>query len=581
MEKDVSLKIASKSSKASSICISDEMQRLYRVATFTLQYAPEAGDDVSIIIGDTTFDGFVYRATKQGKNIWDVECRSYTARLTSPFDYETDGVEAVTTATELMALFAQRAGVTIVYESEELFFGNGYQRSGSMLDEVLAVAAVTGSLVYCVDSNSIVITPNVGIVAQGKGLTRGDYYDFLPLEIMLESGAVGEVIITDGIGTVGYKATFNVNSCGEYTIKANFEVKKVNGSILPPALRIEPLLENHNVSPKTKYIETEALIERINAVYLNGMRTSAYEAYVNTTVIKLKAPLEGVLTIDYEGKIWRGELAVKETDLGQAHEGEVVSPEGSPVARNFTLRDCNHPPSTIGKCVLKSEENGKVVYATGGMLPKFYEQEESGYKETTIGYHNEGEVEYYITGTDNLAQNDPDHPGYLFVKLVPVPVRIEEFSSDNDNEYVLEGDHLRWPANYKHVRFTYATLVNKYLLDPPDDKSIKMTMKSNDKNCKDSKEIEIGKKASDPSNLHDLPCKLPQKVPVNIASNLGVDVNQVANKEFPVSNGQTLAASASGFIKIDIDSDGEYTINCDSVRYGARIILKVNTGERS
>ena len=69
--------------------INDAMNRLYNVATFTIDDSKRTVENMAVVIkyGSNTFNGFVYSVNKIGRNNILVECRTHSAKLTEPFSH--------------------------------------------------------------------------------------------------------------------------------------------------------------------------------------------------------------------------------------------------------------------------------------------------------------------------------------------------------------------------------------------------------------------------------------------------------------------------------------------------------------
>lgn len=615
MTKAISLKINGASVKADSITVSNEMGRLYQVATFTMSKIPVGGAVVHISIGDCLFEGFVYKASRTGKNSWSVECRSHTARLTTPFDYPQEGLEAASTASALMEVFAQRAGITINYRSEELYFGNSYQRSGTMLDEIQAVAAVTGSEIFCVNSTTLDVRPHYGITHTGYEVPRSDYYDFLPNEVIFDPGAVGKIVIGDGIDTPGddgddgddgdngeiendtdYRAEISIDGCGNFKVLTTVSGVRFKGhrpgihSCLTPVVEDLTVQDTHTIALKT-------IVSNISAIYVNGIKYNNYTFWNN--VVSCLYPISGAVHIEYTGKCYKGMAKRFHTDLYDGYTITVFTYDGKVLSAQTVKADCNKPYSpdpvprvnpkvdpSCGKWLLDMPNTPTYHFEFISVGPKveaeFYE--DFGTTPSKIGFtcSYKGDEPYLIAGTgDNALEYDANN---VYVELDFDPIEIVEFytSTSNSTGYRLDGKKLYWNKVLRHVKFSYTTTGHKYQVDGYDTGDIGVYMQVIPPlNCWKPVEYDLKNEDApkDPQDPNEIGCSLPIDVAVNVSSQLSISVAQCAGKSITVSPGSvTLTVDNLGYVSVNVTQNGRYTLDCSSISPRAKIYLDVDTG---
>ena len=611
MTSQVFLSIDGVAVKVSDISISSEMGRAYDVATFVLDYKPVGGETVEITIGDTVFVGFVYHASRSGKNAWSVDCRSDTARLTTPFDYPTNMIAPARRASDLMQIFAQRAGIEIEYNSAEIDFGWWYQRSGTMLDDLMALAAVTGSEVFCVGGRTVVVRPHLGITDMGYEIAQGDYYDYLTDESVLAPGMLGRIVISDGRhsteeggGDEGdlQSAEISIDECGRFSVIANFDGARVEGAVGPvvtqDAVRTETVqLDDQDYAP------LGAFVKQLNSVYVNGNRYNSAWAdgagvsfghrisgrvdveYITAALVGRARGVKKDLYIEYRLAVREGccgEIVASKTSQGNCNTPSPVDPIGGGEGCGKWLLDL---PDPVG---YTSE-----FFSVGARVDvKFYYDDATEKKQIGFACSYLGEVDYTITGDDSSATPCPDHPGYKCVTLDFDPVAIVEFSTSTTNNtgYVLEGRTLRWSALLRHVKFAYTTRAHRYKIDNGSiDASeffgIYAEISPRPSGCWDRQTVDlVGPGDIDPKEDPNPPpgtqCSLPKTISVNVAEQLGMTTNSVVGKSIhlmPPRSG-TFDINALGYVDVTVDEDGRWTLDCAEVRRGAKIYIDVNTG---
>ena len=567
--------------------LSVSLNRGYNVATLTINRPVELGNSVSIRLDQRQFDGFVYRVARSGHKTWNVECRTETAKLTTPFDPDQDIFEPATTATELCQLFQDRSGITIEYNAAELHFGRSFKRSGTMLDSLLAIARVTGSRLLCTDDNKITIDPvDVPDTSNAIILNDSDIIDYAADIGSLESFGISTLIISSDSSEVTsrQKHTLEVDNCSGRFVLYPVPASGVTflGGVTASYDDLQRLEEEETVDNATS-IELKGEIDNVVGVSVNGFALSNWS--YSDCFVNFASPVTGQVKVTYDAKVIRGQVTPQSTPAGvwwlvrAEHNGEAFSDQGFLECSNNG--SCDYLPCSDGSndpmCVFMPERRnyvegfdfwthggGPVVRPVGANLTITRSADE--YIATL-----EGAVEHFSGASD---------PRQTRIELAGEPLSVEElFTEATDSpSWTIDGKYLVFPADYGTVKVAYKLDATKFHVqgdDQPHDVKIEVANA-----CNGVTGMEYWKpydvQGFDKYDLSSYPCELNQTVPVDIAGSLGVLPNAARGKS--VSNVMlgSFIVETFGFIFVTVQANGEYEFDCSSIVHGGEVTLKVN-----
>lgn len=579
--------------------ISREVGRFYNTASFTIADEEIANNsmlsDVQIFYGDSTFSGFIFEITKTTKLEYSFSCRTYGAKLTEPFSPYENVVENVSTASELCALYASVIGYPITYSLVDLDFSGSYVREGTRISALTNIANVLGADYYD-NGTGIVIEANKAVGDADLLLSINDYFDFASVGKNVLTKGIGEIIIStaevtssDILSNNSITLDIMDDLTGRvYTNPKGF-VTDYKGLDIEQAESTIELTETASVSSEY-FIELKAPIKSVQQVKLNGIEISDYNFVDGHNVLYFNVAKRGVIDVSYTGYYQKANIHALLTPLGYFYAVDLyyldqeLSAEG---IIEFLANAVTVGEMTIFTPTTMNIGRGYDIWVYGGS-PRV-ELYANGDKFYTLDAYEE--VPYIQTIDVTL---EPDGVGgYTFeiphknptVELVQSYGKDIPYTTSTLDGYVT----LEFTQYYARIECTYTVDTRKFAIPPTFiDGDIIMRVV----NLNDGRFIEFDIENIDWNDLSTFPCVLNQMIPINVASELGLDVNYVAGVQLTVTHPDGITISmpvvdAKGYIKIFVTENGDYVVNASPV-YGtsingdsyreATITLTVNVG---
>ena len=138
--------------KIISIEITSELGRGYDVATLKSLVPFSILDSVEIGLGEREFFGFVHRVTQKSDRFYEIECRSKSAKMTSPYSPDEHVLEPAQSAVELISLYRDKHNIDIDYRLCDVDFGASWERDGTALRSLEQIAAIFDAQIVATES---------------------------------------------------------------------------------------------------------------------------------------------------------------------------------------------------------------------------------------------------------------------------------------------------------------------------------------------------------------------------------------------------------------------------------------------
>ena len=588
---NIKCKINNKNKKVSSASISTQINTPYSTARFVIDTPPPLRADVHLELSDETFGGFVYQVSKTAKNAWAVECRGNQARLTQPFSQAQDTIEPEKTATELLARYALEANIDIDYQSVDLDFGAGYHRKGTILDEVLKIAEITGSEIIPTQ-NGIKIVSLEEIGNGGLEIFSSDYFDFLRTVRGVQNGGIGTVeIYSESSTSTTQSCTFKIDDKGGIVIYAlPFEGVKIESGAV--GIEESESFEEENFTlfeQDTIHLKSE--IARLVKISRNGIEIGAKSWEQNT--IYLPKKMNGFVNVQYIGKVYRGKAHTTPTPKGAyyliegSHNGQKCHTQGFLEKKTNNCYGCDWVENQNGKILsicASSQKNyvkGFHVYILSDEnIDPTFSYKVDGQEQRGLMSPTSEDTIYRVVDTPQLV---PQEDGTWTATLSFLPNEIVEiYTSEKENPpYTRNGKILTFDSKYQNMQIAYNKSAKKYTFQHENiDGSVKLLVGA--KPLKSWLEYDL--EGFDKYDIQSYPCQLPQTLPVNIAEELSIPKSEVVGKVIKVKHKiieSNITVDNFGYVFVLVTEDGEYKIDTNNIKSGSYITLKVSTGSQN
>lgn len=565
----------------SGCTVSQEMNRMYDVATFTLDFEPRLELDVVIHYGGNTFNGFVFNTSKKGKNSWGIECRTYGAKLTEPYSPYDEIFDDATTSHDLCALYASESGIPITITSANLDFGGSYERKGTMLSALTNIANVTGAEFWD-DGTGIQIQPNKAITTDGMEIPPSDIFDFVASKKTVYNKGIGFITIKNGGSDSDIisqnKIYAEVDECtGEIFVYPNpyGELELTKGmSVLSPV--IVDRTETNSVIDKN-IVRLNGAVNSVDSVTLNGVPITDYNFEAGHNVIYFTTGKRGTLTVNYKAKAFKGYTNIKQTPIGRFISFDIYYLDQVVLFEGILLANCGNNASTDGDmvCIVPSDtfyNQGFNVWTIGGD-PEFLFFNKS----TEIVRPVTSTADNYTSVESATLEEKENGSGWRYKTRYQIGSALGVQSAGEDISYTtsVDGDDYYFELSqyYPKVEVSYLTPAMKHTVQfaKITDGEITMVIMNNntDKTC----EYDLDTK---------IECGLNQNVPVDVAGELSLEVSDIRGASLPYlkpdNSSGTLTVDDFGKTKIYVFMDGDYVINTASLKLRSTITLtsKVN-----
>jgi hypothetical protein len=275
----------------------------YDTATIASSIPMDAFMSIQI---DSIFDGFVYSCTRNSRATYTIECRSHTAKLTTPFHSESVNIiEEASTSHTLCSQYTNGYGFAITNECQNLDFGGGYQRSGTPLSALANIANVTGAEYYPF-LGGIKITPNIGIQnTSPKVIDPKEIHDYIPIANTIENQGIRYIVvgtesITNSINTI-FKCDAKVEPCNGYTVVNIVPANSFSESVGISLTAVNSRLIHDSVLSPSYTLQLETEIASITHLFIGGAELLVGFSFILDTII-FDEEQSGIVYIDYIGK---------------------------------------------------------------------------------------------------------------------------------------------------------------------------------------------------------------------------------------------------------------------------------------
>lgn len=566
--------------------ISEEMNRFYDTATVILDNSEDVllEKDIVINYGSKTFNGFVYAVNKTGKNSLSIECRTHPAKLTEPYSTSETVVDNATTSHTLCALYAARSGIPITIASTDLDFGGSYERNGTMLSALMNIASVTGAEYYD-NGTGITIAPKDGISTEGTEVPDRDIFDFIPHSKNIYNNGVGYVTIQNG----GDQSSDIVSNNNIYA-----EIDECSGEIYvftnplgtPEYTKGLSNLTTATIDRKEEQavldedvITLDAPINSITTITLNGANITNYNFEAGHNVIYFTTKQRGTISVTYKTTAYKGYTNISVTPLGRFVSFDVFYLDQALSFQGFLSEDCINS-STDGDmtCIVPREmmyPKGFYIWTIGG-VPEFTFYANNVVITRTVVATSKN----YISVED--VRLEETLTGYKYQTRHPVTTALGARSAGVDVPYTTSSDedgyYFEFTEYYPKLAVSYETAATEHYVQFSDIPNTLVSMVIRNTNTDQVCEYEVG--GIDRSDLSTIPCTLNQNVPVNIASQLGLQVSEVNGESLTYTRPGTTPASATvdefGYMEIYATSNGDYVVDTSALKARTSITLKVD-----
>ena len=286
---------------AKEITISKVVGRTYHVMTFTSRrpYSLETPITISVN-GVSIFTGIIISMDKQTKSIYTYECRSASARLSSPFI--SDRVYKIEDADSSVALFStwsNETGVPITNGMIDIDFGTKYVRNGTIGDNIISIASITKADVWLDENDVIQIQPKKYIGSTTNPIIKPTEI----LENIPQSNSVSEKLVNRiYVQTVDYEEKCYIevqpnNGIGFMRISSSAMSKPVvTAGGISASVTTKEFIETGELNNDSEII-TIGSIAGITSLKLNGT-TIAYDDVIENTIL-LNGEMSGLYEVIY------------------------------------------------------------------------------------------------------------------------------------------------------------------------------------------------------------------------------------------------------------------------------------------
>lgn len=573
-------------SRVDTASISEEMNRFYDVARVTIDNTSEVQLNAYVVInyGSKTFNGFVFDQSISGKNQQTIECRTYSAKLTEPFSSNETVLDNATTSHDLCTLYATESGITITNTAANLDFGGSYERNGTMISALSNIAAVTGAEYYD-NGSGITIEPNKAITATGTEIPDSDIFDFIPQSKSIYNNGVGYITIQNG-GTNNSDIISNNNIYAEIDDCSGEIYVFTNPVGIPEQTSGISTLTQTKVERKEEQaildediISLDAPIDSIEMVMLNGVIIDNYNYSQGHNVLYFTTKQRGTITVVYTATGYKGYANISVTPIGRFISLDIYYLDQALLFQGFLSEDCINS-STDGDmtCIVPNT----MLYPKG-----FYVWTIGGVPEFTF-YANNVVIDRSIVST---AKNyisveevrlEETLTGYKYKTRYDITTALGARSAGVDVPYTTSSDadgyYFEFSSYYPKLVISYETAATEHYIQFSDIPNTLVSMVIRNDNTDQICEHEIG--GIDRSDLSTIPCVLGQNVPVNVASQLGVQVVDVSGKTLsyvtPGFATESVVVDNFGYVEIYADADGDYVIDTSTIRPRTSITMTAN-----
>jgi len=555
--------------------------------------------DVTVIQGDNVFNGFVFSYSKSSNNSFELVLRSNGARLTEPFFLNKNGIANATTALSLCAEYASKAGVTIIYNTEDIDFGGSWVETGTPLMELIKLANVTGADIYD-DGTAIVIEPAKYVNGIGINIEPDQILDFANISQDISNNKVGLVITktNDDIDTqsdqISNGTTVDIVSRDKLYLdvnEQNGEVKiyptpyvsldSIQGAKIVRENQYDVVIEKKMFTSEV-FMNTDSEILDVKKVLLNGTPITHYNNSGNA--LFFLTPQNGEITIEYGTKYILAQMEIQATPSGKFAYIEVT--KGSQIARwsgflsdEVSSVEDSFPSSTFGYVIPDGTDyvKGFDVYTFGEsanfeMYSGSTEIDPTGLITSTIGSYPQFESVSLVKQSDGSYAVYTKYPINTVTDVTSngVSIPYSVLVDSNGEKYVSLSQY------YPNVEVGYTSNGEKHTIQYPlDTTGETQTLIMFGDQETETFELDLLTPSNeeswyDPSNF---PCGYPANFPLNVAQLLGLQIDEIEGIDVPSLS----VVDNKGFAYATITQDGIYKYDTSVLKDRTSITVRANS----
>lgn len=556
--------------KVDRASISKQINRFYNVASVTMSdeniVETILGKDMSIFYGSETFSGIAFETSKNDVDQWQVILRTYGAKLTEPFSASEEVVEDATSALSLCSLYENAIGLTIDWQTVDLDFGGSYERKGTMLTALTAIANTVGAE-YFDDGDKIVIQGSKTIGDVEDHILRDDeYFDFISSANSLYNAGVGTVRTSTGAISTGdvieenkinmevfEDGTANIYCIPNGAIESSYGID-VLPNILTKVIDTSTTLINETV------VYMKASIKNVMQVKINGIEVTSYKFQDGHSALYFEVPQSGYIEITYEGYYQDARPIYTETPNGNLAIVELYYL--NQVLKHYWYLDALINTSGVRVYIEKDATiyRGFKAYMLDGGVPKA-KLYANGVQFDEITASSNG---VYVT-TNSISLSPATDPEYEYrIPSSQTVLLVTSFGKAISPVETIDGEEkvLTFDRYYPRVELTVEEAAKIITVDPTRiEGEILLTME--DLNTNEISEHDIGN--IDENDINSIPCELDQFVPIDVVSITGKDLQDIIGMILLVTapSGETSTATIQpdGIAKVWVPTNGDYIID--------------------
>ncbi len=563
--------------EVSSATITEQMQMVYQVCTFQSNINIATEQDVKVELGDKTFDGFIYSITKVSKSMFSVECRSVSARLTTPYHSDNDyQVEDSITSHDLCAEYALRYDIPINITSIDLDFGGNYERNGTPLSVLQSIANTTLAKIWW-DGDTMQIHPKIPIEEMGRVIPPESIIDFIPSQKNIDQRGVKYIVVGESAQsqtTTNMRCTAKVDPCNGETIARvipHGAYQSSNGLSLSAIST--PIIHSSTIASSLSAV-LEADIVSIKSVTVGGVNIQGYSFKYDTLIFPSEQ--RGLLKVDYIGYGYHGYANIRNVDNTRYSQFDIFYGD----CEVFSYQNEMNCSDTDG--VVECEGVTVFTPKTMNYAAGFNFQTSSDVK---ITFYSDDQVIPNTVVTES-GEKDWVDKGVLSERMDGTavctlrfdPLSLTEVRTngvDITSHCSLAGRELSFDKVYTGVTIAYTTTILDHHVKFSADSSLRISMIVN--SC------DFNLDGADLDGSDGTVCADGMSIGINMVEELGVKIWSATWRLVPVTypdgSGETLTTDGFGVLHIQSVPFGETKIDVSRIDATAKMILRAAGGE--
>jgi len=564
--------------------------QVYHTATITISGIDNINSliekSVNVFYGDSEFNGIVFSYSRTGANSYTLTLRSNSAKFTEPFAMALETSDKASNSVDLCSLYALEYGRNINITSTNLNFDGDYARSGTPLDALRNIAAVTGADIYDTQT-ALIIEPKTGITGIGRVLSDSEYFDFLADTTGLDNKGVSLVVITSGT-----QAQTDIEVVVRPRIYA--ELDELAGKLFIfsspvgildsyTGMHFDNDTERLGLINRTEErravgiqdITTDGAISSIESITLNGNNVEDYSFESGYNKIWFSSEKFGNIVYNYTAHYSIGWADSVKTPDGNYIKVEMFYKDQYLILTGFIKENSN----TFGNmsCILSDSLN----YVQGFTFNII-----GGYPQ--VEFFENGEImNEHVFGVDNIyahkenATLEPLNGTFQAFTRYEIDTATGARSYGVDINYTIDNidgrDVFVFDKYYPNVEILYTIATTEFYVQFGDRGGAEVLMSVIDLNTQNRCESDL--EGEDKADMGTLQCTLPATIPIDLARELSATVNAAAGKTISNPILGSYIADSFGVVYILINdgvANGDYEFNTSHIMPRTKIVFKLN-----